>query len=172
MRKSWLQWAAIITVPIFLCLPILTASAAKLGWATSFDPRKRVFLSFSSAKDGPRDLYLACLRDVDTFSIGSEGVVEAGSSGHKVTLTLENGNARYAIEGEVSPAPDTGVPSFSTVDIDLEPNSIHQLQKALMPVFEGKGSIQLTIGTAHRELPVSGLSDALKRFKSVCFGIR
>ena len=151
---------------------MLTASAAKLGWATSFDPRKRVFLSFSSVKDGPRDLFLACLRDVDTFSIGSEGVADAASSGHKVTLTLANGDARYAVEGEVSPDQDTGTPSFSTDDVDLDQNSIRQFQKTLMPVLEGKGPIQLTIGTAHRELPVSGLSDALKRFKSVCFEIR
>lgn len=145
--------------------------AQEAGWSTSSDPRQRVFLSYRPGKDGPRALLLACLRDVDTFTIASEGVADAASSGEKATLTLANGEARYAADGEVSPDPDTGTPSFST-DIDLDAQTMRQLRSELLPVLDGKGPIQLTIGSAYRELPVAGLSAALKRFKSVCFGVR
>jgi hypothetical protein len=171
MQKSWRRGIAVFALFICGCLPILTVFAEAPGWSTSFDPRKRVFLSFSSAKDGPRALLLACLRDVDMFTIASEGVADARSNGQKATLTLANGEARYATDGEVSPDPDTRSPTFS-IDIDLDAQTVRQLRTALLSVLEGKGPIQLTIGTAHRELPVSGLPDALRRFKSTCFGNR
>jgi len=150
---------------------MLTASAEEPGWSTSFDSRKRVFLSFKSVKDGPRTLLLGCLRDVDSFTIVSEGVAAASSIGDKATLTLTNGEIRYVADGEVSPDPDTGTPSFST-DIAFNAATVRQLRNALLPVLESKGPIQLTIGPVHRDLPQSGLAAALRRFKSVCFGIR
>jgi hypothetical protein len=171
MQRSWRQWVAISALVAGFCLPMLTALAAAPGWSTSFDPRKRVFLSFRSVEDGPRDLLLACLRDVDTLTIDSEAVADAGSNGQKVTLTLTNGAARYAIDGEISPDPDSGAPGFSA-DIDLDAQTMRRLRHELLPVLEGKGLIQLTVGSAHRELPVSGLAAALKRFKSTCFGTR
>jgi len=71
----------------------------------------------------------------------------------------------------VSPDPDTGAPSFS-VDLDLDADTTHQLRNDLLPVLDGKGTIQITIGSAQRELPLAGIATAMKRFKSVCFGIR
>jgi len=171
LLRSWRRWITIIA--LFACLSplMLTASAEESGWSTSFDPRKRVFLSFRSVEDGPRTLLLGCLRDVDSFTIMSEGVAQAPSNGDKATLTLTNGELRYAADGEVSADPDTRTPNFST-DIDLDAATVRQLRTTLLPVLEGKGPIQLAIGPVHRNLPVSGLADALKRFKSVCFGIR
>ena len=171
MQSSWRRWATMIALFTWLCPLIPTASAQEAGWSASFDPRKRVFLSFRSVKDGPRNLLLGCLRDVDSFTIMSEGVAATSSLGDKATLTLTNGEIRYVANGEVSPDPDTGTPSFS-VDIDLDADTVRQLKNGLLPVLDGKGPIQLTIGPAHRDLPASGLADALKRFKSVCFGMR
>lgn len=165
------RWVTIIALLACLCPLMLTALAEELGWSTSFDPRKRVFLSFRSIKDGPRTLLLGCLRDVETFTIVSEGVAAAPGIDDKATLTLTNGESRYVVDGEVSPDPDTGTPNFST-DIDLNADTLRQLRNALLPVLDGRGPIQLTIGPAHRDVPVSGLADALRRFKSVCFGIR
>ena len=171
MLRSRSRWVTIFA--LFACVyPLmLRASAEEAGWSASFDPRKRVFLSFRSVKDGPRTLLLGCLRDVDTFTIASEGVTEAPSVGVNATLTLTNGKIRYATHGEVSPDSDTGTPSFS-IDIDLDANTVRHLLNSLLPVLEGNGPIQLTIGASHRDLPVSGLAAALRRFKSVCFGIR
>ena len=171
MERSRRRWVAVLGLFAGFCLPILTTLAVAPGWSTSFGPRKRVFLSFGAAKDGPRALLLACLRDVDMFTVASEGVADTSSNGQKATLTLQNGEARYTADGEVSADTDSGTPSFSA-DIDLDEKTARQLRQTLLPVFEGKGPILLTIGSAYCELPVAGLAEALKRFKSGCFGIR
>jgi hypothetical protein len=171
MQRSWHRWIAIAVLSACVSLPARQTSAQEAGWSTSTDPRKRIFLSYRPAKDGPRTLLLGCLRDVDTFTIMSEGVADAASSGQKAMLTLANGAGRYAVDGEVSPDPDTGTPSFST-DIDLDAQTVRQLRSGLLPVLEGKGAIQLSMGSAYRELPMAGLPAALKRFKSVCFGMQ
>jgi hypothetical protein len=167
MQKPWRL--AILALVLGIGLPALAAMAAPAGWSVSFDPRQRAFLSYSPVKDGPRALLLGCLRDVDMFTIASEGVADASSIGQKVTLTLTNGAARYAVDGEIASDPVGGTPSFS-VDIDLDAQTTRQLRDGLFPVLEGKAPIELGIGAAHRELPLAGLADALKRFKATCFG--
>jgi hypothetical protein len=169
--KKWRRWIGTLALVAGLLLPTLAAFAAPAGWSVSFDPRKRVFLSYSESKDGPRALLLACLRDVDTLTIASEGVPDPSSNGKKATLTLVNGGARYAINGEVSLDPIANALSFS-VDIDLDAKTMARLRKELLPVLEGKGPIEIAIGPAYRELPVAGLPAALKRFKATCFGTR
>jgi hypothetical protein len=146
------------------------ACAEEAGWSTSYDPRHRVFLSFRSVEGGPRHLLLGCLRDVDTFTVAAESIVGAPSDG-KATLSLTNGAARYAVDGELAPDPDTRQPGFS-VDGDLDAQARRELRRTLLPVLEGKGPIELAIGSARRELPALGLASALRRFKSVCFGGR
>jgi hypothetical protein len=171
MQLPWRRWIGTIALVTGVLLPTLAAFAAPAGWSVSFDPRKRVFLSYSQTKDGPRALLFACLRDVDTLTIASEGVPDPSSNGKKATLTLVNGGARYAVDGEVSPDPFSKAPGFS-VDIDLDAKTVARLRKELLPVLEGKGPIEITIGPAYRELPVAELPAALKRFKATCFGTR
>ena len=171
MKKRSRRSIGVLVLVAGLVLPTVTALAAPAGWSVSFDPRKRVFLSYSETKDGPRALLFACLRDVDTLTVASEGVPDASSNGQKATLTLVNGAARYAVDGEVSPDPFSKAPGFS-VDIDLDAKTIQGLRQELLPALEGKGPIELSIGRAHRELPVAGLAAPLKRFKSTCFGMR
>jgi hypothetical protein len=50
----------------------------KQGWSLGSDPRKRVFLRFVPANDGPRVLVLGCLRDVDSFIVLSEQDIGIG----------------------------------------------------------------------------------------------
>jgi hypothetical protein len=150
---------------------VAAAPSGKSGWSTSFDPRKRVFLSYVARPGGPRNLVIGCLRDVDLFSVISEGVVDAESVGANATLVLMNGQARYAAEGEIAPDPDIGTPTFS-MEIDADSKELRRIRDVLLPVLERKGPIVLTVGTSSRELPVAGLAEALKRFKEVCFGSR
>jgi len=171
MQKRWRRRLAITALLLGVGLPTLAAMAAAAGWSVWFDPRQRAFLSYSLVKDGPRALLLACLRDVDMFTIASEDVADAHSIGQKATLTLANGATRYAVDGEIARDPTSGTPSFS-VDIDLDAQTVRQLRDGLFPVLEGKAPIELSIGSAHRELPLAGLPDALKRFKATCFGRR
>ncbi len=139
--------------------------------STAFGPHNRVFLSFRPVANGPRSLLLACLRDVDLFSVVSEGVADVESVGRKATLTLVSDAARYAVEGEVARDFQSGLPSFSA-DIDISGRARRKIRDALLPVLESKGVIMLTVGSETRTLPQSGLADALKRFRLVCFGAR
>jgi len=171
MPKSWRRWIAVFALAAGIGPPLPVASAQQTGWSTSYDPRKRVFLSFRAEKDGPRALLLACLRDVDLFTVASEDVADAASVGKTLTLTLTNGGARYAIMGEVAHDPIAGTPTFS-VDIDLDAPEVTKLKSELLPVLEGSGPVRLALDGKERELPAAGLPAALDRFKSVCFGQR
>lgn len=170
-RSAIIIMAAIAVLALAGVLPAACAAGDKQGWSTTYDPRKRVFLSFVPAAGGPRSLTLACLRDVDMFSVMSEGVVDARSAGGRATLTLTNDQAHYVVEGEVGLDPVAGLVSFSK-DIDADARALQRIRSALLPVLEGKGPILITIGSASRQIPVLGLAGALERFKSVCFGSR
>ncbi len=170
-RSEAVVIAAIVGLALANVLPAASATGDKQGWSTTYDPRKRAFLSFVADDDGPRILTLACLRDVDMFSVISEGVVAARSAGGRATLTLSNGEARYVVEGEVALDPVAGVMSFSK-DVDADARSLRRIRSGLLPILEGKGPILIAIGSTSREIPVAGLAGVLERFKSVCFGSR
>lgn len=171
MPGLWRRWIAIAAVATCLAASLHSASSQQTGWSTTFDPRKRAFLSYRVEAGGSRTLLLACLRDVDLFTVASEGVAAPTGGRQKETLSLTNGATRYAIAGEVSLDPIAGVPTFA-VDFDIDARSERRIKSELMPVLEGKGPLVLTIGSARRELPVAGLAAALTRFKSICFGTR
>jgi hypothetical protein len=161
--------AAIAAITIAATLALLSGSALadkgdKRGWSLDTDPRKRVFLKYVPADDGPRLLVLGCLRDVDSFVAMSE---QGMSSPQSVTLTLANGAARHSFDGKIEPD-SVGQAGFVS-ELDLDPPTLRELRSKLIPVLEGKGPIVLTVGTDSRELPVSGLGKPLGGFKSVCF---
>jgi hypothetical protein len=71
-------WAALITATAVASVIELGTSAVadsgdKPGWSVLTDPRRRAFLIFVPAADGPRVLTLGCLRDVDSFTVLSRG---------------------------------------------------------------------------------------------------
>jgi hypothetical protein len=152
-----------------IVLPALADKGDGQGWSLSTDPRKRAFLHFVAENGGPRILVIGCLRDVDSFIILSAQAVGA-RTGQDLTLTLENGSARYVAEGKFDPnAVDVGQAGFAS-EIDADAKVLQQIRPKLLPVLEGNGPIILTVGSKARELPVAGLAKALRGFKSVCFG--
>lgn len=79
--------------------PLAADPGDKTGWSVTTDPRKRAFLIYVPTAGAARLLNIACLRDVNSLSVISEGVaVPAGTA----TLTLANGNTRYDIAGSVA----------------------------------------------------------------------
>jgi hypothetical protein len=143
----------------------------KQGWSLDSDPRKRVFLKFVPANDGPRILVLGCLRDVDSFIVLSEQDIGIGH-GQAATLTLANGAARYVVEGKFERnSAGVGRPGFAS-EIDADGMALQQIRAKLIPVLEGNGPIVLSVGSTSRELPAAGLAEPLSGFKSVCFGQR
>jgi hypothetical protein len=159
--------AATAALLALLAAPALADKGDKRGWTLDTDPRKRAFLKYVPANDGPRLLLLGCLRDVDNFLVISE---QAGAGPDTVTLTLANGAARTSFEGKVEAfGAGVGQAGFtSEFDID-DAKARQELRAKLLPVLEGKGPIVLTLGDASQEIPVTGLSKPLEGFKSICF---
>jgi hypothetical protein len=143
----------------------------KQGWSLGSDPRKRVFLRFVPANDGPRVLVLGCLRDVDSFIVLSAQDIGIGH-GQAATLTLANGAARFVVEGKFErDGAGIGRPGFAS-EIDANGKALQQIRAKLIPVLEGNSPMVLSAGSTSRELPVAGLAKPLSGFKSVCFGQR
>jgi hypothetical protein len=152
-----------------IILPALADKSDRKGWSLSSDPRKRVFLKFVAENGGPRIVVLGCLRDVDSFTVLSAQEI-AARSGQNLTLILANGSARYAVEGKYEPnAIVVGQAGFAS-EIDADAKVLRQIRQKLLAVLEGNGPITLTVGSSARELPLAGLGEALRGFKSVCFG--
>src|SRR5262245_36978952 len=171
--RRWLLALMAATSAIFAGT-VSSASADqgdKQGWSLGSDPRKRAFLRFVPADDGPRLLVLGCLRDVDSFIVLSEQDIGIGH-GQAATLTLANGTARYVVEGKFErDGAGVGRPGFASEN-DADGKALQRISAKLIPVLEGKGPIVLSVGSTSRELPVTGLAKPLSGFKSACFGQR
>ena len=156
---------------IALVLPTAADPGDKAGWSVHIDPRKRAFLIYVPVADGSRVLTIGCLRDVDSFTVMSNGLHIGANNGTKATLAVSNSTARYAVVGDVEPDQATGMQTFNT-DIDADAKALRQIGGTLLPVLEGKGPIALTVGSAEFTLPTTGLTQPLSRFKTICFGSR
>jgi hypothetical protein len=171
MRIS--RWHSIVVVAfasalvIGAGLPVMARQDDKPGWSFQTDQQKRALLIYVPAKDAPRSLTLGCLRATESFELLVEDVGNVKSAVTGVSLTLTNGKARFEAKGEIGFFASTK--SFDS-NMIVDANALRRLRETLMPVLEGSGPIVLTLGSLTRELPVSGLADPLKRFKTACFG--
>lgn len=138
----------------------------KAGWSTDADPRKRAFPKFVPENDGPRILMFACLRDAESFAVYSTGFHRRRAS--DVEITLVNGAATYRVRGDIAPDGLSPEPTF-VYETDADGPRLRAIESALMPVLSGAGPIRLTLGSASRELPPTGLKPALDRFAALCF---
>jgi len=154
---------------ILLMLPALASAGDKAGWSVAIDPRNRAFLKYIPSDNGPRLLVLGCLRDADSFVVLSEHAPGAVPGDVTLTLMLVNGAAQYAVQGKSDPN-GVGVGQRGFVsEFDVGAKERGDLRRKVLAVLEGKDPIVLTVGSWSRELPVSGLAEALGRFKAICF---
>ena len=159
--------------------PLAADPSDKTGWSVLTDPRKRAFLIFVPANGAPRLLNIACLRDVDSLSVISEGVAAALPSGAAM-LTVSNGNARYDIAGRIAPDPISTLPTLTfTGDVAEDAKTLSGIAAKLLPVLQGTGPILYAISAGSTppdlsknptSIPVAGLAAPLTKFKSICFG--
>jgi hypothetical protein len=157
--------------------PLAADTGDKKGWSVLTDPRKRAFLIFVPSAGDARLLNVACLRDVDSFTVYSEAVAGNLPAG-AATLTLSNGNARYDVAGSIAPDPVSNLPTF-TGNVAESKKALSDISGKLLPVLQGAGPILYEIGgraapndmsKSPTSIPVTGLAAPLAKFKSVCFG--
>jgi hypothetical protein len=170
MMRIW-RWHSIVVVALGLvlgaALPVVAKQDDKPGWSFQTDQQKRALLIFVPAKDAPRSLTIGCLRTAEIFEVLVEDVGNVKTAVTGVSLTLTNGKASFEAKGEIGFFASTK--SFDS-NMIVDANALRRIRDTLLPVLEGPGPIVLTLGSLKRELPVSGLADPLKRFKTACFG--
>src|SRR5260221_4721371 len=79
-RRTFRRWLLAIMAATFVMFagavsPASADQGDKQGWSLGSDPRKRVFLRFVPANDGPRVLVLGCLRDRKSTRLNSSHTV-------------------------------------------------------------------------------------------------
>jgi hypothetical protein len=164
MRASFI--APILALAI--AIPVANGKEGdRAGWSLITDQQKRTVLIYVPAKDGPRSLSIACLRASEIFEVLVEDVGNVRTATTGVSMTLTNGPSRFETKGEIGFFASTK--SFDSNPI-ADAATLRQIRDTLVPVLEGPGPIVLTVGSLKRELQVTGLTDALKRFKPACFG--
>ena len=77
MQKSWRRGIAVFALFICGCLPILTVFAEGTRLVDVARSAKTCVLEFQLSQGRATSFLLACLRDVDMFTIASEGVADA-----------------------------------------------------------------------------------------------
>jgi len=163
---------------VAMLAPLAAGTGDKKGWSVVTDPRKRGFLIWTPAANGPRVLTFGCLRDVDSFTVLSEDTI--GRSTGAATLTVSNGTTRFEVAGDVASDSVVGRPAF-TGELTGDRKSLRDIAARLLPVLSGRGDIRYQIEpTAERRdgsrgesaIPTAGLAEPLGRFKSICFGAR
>jgi hypothetical protein len=145
------------------------------GWSVATDARGRAFLVFVDQAGGPRLLTLGCLRDVESFFVGSTGVPGLPERGEGAGLTLTVPDADYVVYGDIAPD-DDGRPSFSA-DLDLDAKARKAIAAQLLPVLKAPGPIVLQVANGEaQDLPLepipprAGIAGPLKIFEKICFG--
>jgi hypothetical protein len=168
MRIS--RWHWIVVVALGLATGAGPTAAAKQddkpGWSFHTDQQRRAVLIFVSGKEGQRSLTIGCLRATESFELLVEDVGNVKTAVTGVILTLTNGKASFEAKGEIGFFASTK--SFDS-NMIVDANALRRIRDTLMPVLEGPGPIVLTLGSLKREMPVAGLADPLKRFKTACF---
>lgn len=140
----------------------------KVGWSVATDPRKRVFLFYVAAADGPRLLTVACLRDVESFGAFTSGAFGRSAGDGATELVLANGKARYAIAGQLS---GRGAGADFDGEIDLTSAARAALRERFLPVLKGGGPVSMSAGRDEMRLAPTGPSaDQVAVFERVCLG--
>lgn len=169
--------AQLLLAALVAAMPFASAGSADegdpAGWSISTDPRGRAFLRYVAEADGPRLLFVGCLRDVDEFFVHVKGVPEM-TAGDDVELRLIVPDAEWSLSGAVAITED-GAATF-TRETDADAGAMKEIGEALLPVLSAPGPIVLQVGNSEtveltlEDLPPRiGIAGPLKTFEKICF---
>lgn len=140
------------------------------GWSVDTSKPKRVIMSYADEPNGPRALIIACLRDSDEFGMYSTGLME-GTKPHGgiLTMQLTTGPMKYTVRGEPGIDNASSLPAFS-YETNIDSRALSLVRSELMPLLYSKGPLTVKIDKNERKVPLTGISEPLKKFSAVCFG--
>ena len=150
-----------------------TAAAAEdtpAGWSIDATKPKRAVMSYAAENNGPRLLIVACMRDTEEFGMYSTGLMEgAKPHGGILTMQLTTGGLKYTVRGEPGIDNASGQSAFS-YETNIDARALGLVRSELMPLLQSKGPLTVTIGKNAKQVPLTGISEPLKKFSVICFG--
>jgi hypothetical protein len=147
-----------------------SAQEVAAGWSVDVSKPKRAIMSYADEPNGPRALIVACLRDSDEFGMYSTGLME-GTKPHGgiLTMQLTTGQMKYTVRGEPGIDNATSLPAFS-YETNIDARALSLVRSELMPLLYSKGPLTVKIDKNERKVPLTGITEPLKKFSAVCFG--
>jgi hypothetical protein len=163
MRKTLMLLAVFAVSP-------LAAMADTPGWSIDTSKPKQAILSYAPEANAPRALIIACLRDSEEFGMYSTGLME-GTKPHGgiLTMQLTTGKMKYTVRGEPGIDNASGQPAFS-YETNIDQRALSLVRTELFPLLTSKGPLTLKIDKNERQVPLTGITEPLKKFSAVCFG--
>ena len=140
------------------------------GWSVDTSKPKQAILSYVPQANGPRALIIACMRDTEEFGMYSTGLMEGVKPhGGILTMQLTTGKMKYTVRGEPGIDNATNLPAFS-YETNIDARALSLVRSELMPLLYSKGPLTVKIDKNERKVPLTGISEPLKKFSAVCFG--
>lgn len=158
----------------FLAMTVSAAAAPAqeipAGWSVDTTKPKRAVMSYAAETNGPRFLIVACMRDTEEFGMYSTGLMD-GTKPHGgiLTMQLTTGGLKYTVRGEPGIDNASNQPAFS-YETNIDSRALGLVRAELMPLLQAKGPLTVTIGKNAKALPLTGITEPLRKFSAVCFG--
>jgi hypothetical protein len=158
-----------------LFLAILAGSAVAAadtpaGWSVDVSKPKRAIMSYAPEANAPRALIIACMRDSDEFGMYSTGLMEGVKPhGGILTMQLTTGKMKYTVRGEPGIDNASGEPAFS-YETNIDSRALSLVRSELFPLLSSKGPLTVKVDKNERQVPLTGITEPLRKFSAVCFG--
>jgi hypothetical protein len=161
---------ALIYLAIFAAFPLTAFADTPPGWSIDTSKPKQAILSYAPEANAPRALIIACLRDSEEFGMYSTGLMEGVKPhGGILTMQLTTGKMKYTVRGEPGIDNASGQPAFS-YETNIDSRALSLVRSELFPLLTSKGPLTIKVDKNERQVPLTGITEPLKKFSAVCFG--
>jgi hypothetical protein len=110
------------------------------------------------------------MRDSEEFGMYSTGLMDGVKPhGGILTMQLTTGKMKYTVRGEPGIDNASGQPAFS-YETNIDSRALGLVRSELFPLLSSKGPLTVKIDKNERQVPLTGITEPLKKFSAVCFG--
>jgi len=148
----------------------LAAEEVPAGWSVDVSKPKQAVIMYAPEANAPRALIIACMRDSEEFGVYSTGLMDGVKPhGGILTMQLTAGKMKYTMRGEPGVDNASGQPAFS-YETNIDSRALNLVRSELFPLLTSKGPLTIKVDKNERQVPLTGISEPLKKFSAVCFG--
>ena len=148
----------------------IAAEEVPAGWSVDVSKPKQAIIMYAPEANAPRALIIACMRDSEEFGVYSTGLMDGVKPhGGILTMQLTTGKMKYTMRGEPGVDNASGQPAFS-YETNIDSRALVMVRSELFPLLASKGPLTIKVDKNERQVPLTGISEPLKKFSAVCFG--